>query len=171
MATFNGLPINTVIDAFLNAYGTEYERYIHLAAAALHNDWLKEFIKSNNNIYTERWKETKAEYASHPSVVIKNDKYMINIAVSYDQLTPDWQESNYNMASFVFKLLKENEKHFEDWFCNLIHEFWLSNNSWAKGGPLGVKYSLLPEIEKNKDKLVYKICKNYYNGYIYNTFF
>lgn len=33
-----------------------------------------------------------------------------------------------------------------------IHEQWLSRNSWAKDGPLGVPYNELPEEEKQKDR-------------------
>ena len=33
-----------------------------------------------------------------------------------------------------------------------VHEQWLSRNSWAKDGPLGVSYAELPEEEKQKDR-------------------
>ena len=33
-----------------------------------------------------------------------------------------------------------------------VHEQWLSRNTWAKDGPLGVSYGELPEEEKQKDR-------------------
>ena len=33
-----------------------------------------------------------------------------------------------------------------------VHEQWLSRNTWAKDGPLGVSYDELPEEEKQKDR-------------------
>jgi hypothetical protein len=39
-----------------------------------------------------------------------------------------------------------------DGLASQVHDQWLSRNSWAKDGPLGVPYSELPEEEKQKDR-------------------
>ena len=43
----------------------------------------------------------------------------------------------------------------------VIHSKWLIMNSWAKNGPLDVSYILLPEIEKEKDRDIFRIVSNY----------
>jgi hypothetical protein len=45
---------------------------------------------------------------------------------------------------------------------SIIHLKWLMMSPWAKGGNLDVPYNSLPEIEKEKDRDLYRIVlKNY----------
>lgn len=74
---------------------------------------------------------------------------------SYDQLPPKWQAENKAQAESAISLVA---KDMEGAMSNIeglaaqVHEQWLSRNSWAKDGPLGVPYNELPEEEKQKDR-------------------
>ncbi len=74
---------------------------------------------------------------------------------SYDQLPPKWQAENKAQAESAISLVA---KDMEGAMGNIeglaaqVHEQWLSRNSWAANGPLGVPYNELPEEEKQKDR-------------------
>ncbi len=74
---------------------------------------------------------------------------------SYAELPEKWQAENKAQAQSAIGLVAQN---MEDAMSNIeglaaqVHEQWLSRNSWAKDGPLGVPYNELPEEEKQKDK-------------------
>lgn len=74
---------------------------------------------------------------------------------SYSDLPPKWQAENKAQAESAIGLVA---KDLEGAMGNIeglaaqVHEQWLSRNSWAKDGPLGVPYSELPEDEKQKDR-------------------
>jgi hypothetical protein len=74
---------------------------------------------------------------------------------SYSDLPPKWQAENKAQAESAIGLVARN---MDDAMGNIeglaaqVHEQWLSRNSWAKDGPLGVPYSELPEEEKQKDR-------------------
>lgn len=74
---------------------------------------------------------------------------------SYDQLPAKWQAENKAQAESAISLVA---KDMEGAMGNIeglaaqVHEQWLSRNSWAKDGPLGVPYNELPEEEKQKDR-------------------
>ena len=74
---------------------------------------------------------------------------------SYSDLPPKWQAENKAQAESAIALVA---KDLEGAMGNIeglaaeVHEQWLSRNSWAKDGPLGVPYSELPEEEKQKDR-------------------
>ena len=74
---------------------------------------------------------------------------------SYSDLPPKWQAENKAQAESAIGLVA---KDLEGAMGNIeglaaqVHEQWLSRNSWAKDGPLGVPYSELPEEEKQKDR-------------------
>jgi hypothetical protein len=74
---------------------------------------------------------------------------------SYSDLPPKWQAENKAQAESAIGLVAKN---MDDAMGNIeglaaqVHEQWLSRNSWAKDGPLGVAYSELPEEEKQKDR-------------------
>ena len=74
---------------------------------------------------------------------------------SYADLPPKWQAENKAQAESAIGLVA---KDLEGAMGNIeglsaqVHEQWLSRNSWAKDGPLGVPYSELPEEEKQKDR-------------------
>ena len=76
---------------------------------------------------------------------------------SYAELPEKWQAENKAQAQSAIGLVAQN---MEDAMSNIeglaaqVHEQWLSRNSWAKDGPLGVPYNELPEEEKQKDKNV-----------------
>ena len=74
---------------------------------------------------------------------------------SYSDLPPKWQAENKAQAESAIGLVA---KDLEGAMGNIeglaaqVHEQWLSRNSWAKDGPLGVPYNELPEEEKQKDR-------------------
>ena len=74
---------------------------------------------------------------------------------SYSDLPPKWQAENKAQAESAISLVAKNMENAMgniDGLASEVHEQWLSRNSWAKDGPLGVPYSELPEEEKQKDK-------------------
>lgn len=78
---------------------------------------------------------------------------------SYAELPPKWQAENKAQAESAIKLVAQNMDSAMDKIEELaaqVHEQWLSRNSWAKDGPLGVSYAELPEEEKQKDRDVIK---------------
>ena len=100
-------------------------------------------------------------------VFTENGEYYINIAVDFEHLTPDWQQANLNMALFVIEMLVNTEfACTEEKYYHEIHQYWLSQNEWARGGPLGLPYNELPEVEKAKDRLIYDICSTQFKNKI-----
>lgn len=74
---------------------------------------------------------------------------------SYSDLPPKWQAENKAQAESAIGLVARNMDSAMMDIENLsaqVHEQWLSRNSWAKDGPLGVPYTELPEEEKQKDR-------------------
>ena len=74
---------------------------------------------------------------------------------SYAELPEKWQAENKAQAESAISLVAKNMENAMgniDGLASEVHEQWLSRNSWAKDGPLGVPYSELPEEEKQKDK-------------------
>ena len=74
---------------------------------------------------------------------------------SYSDLPPKWQAENKSQAESAISLVAKNMENAMgniDGLASEVHEQWLSRNSWAKDGPLGVHYSELPEEEKQKDR-------------------
>ena len=74
---------------------------------------------------------------------------------AYADLPPKWQGENKAQAEAAISLVAKN---MDDVMGNIeglaaqVHEQWLSRNSWAANGPLGVPYNELPEEEKQKDR-------------------
>ena len=78
---------------------------------------------------------------------------------SYADLPPKWQAENKAQAESAISLVAQNMENAMmdiEGLSAQIHEQWLSRNSWAKDGPLGVPYNELPEEEKQKDRDVIK---------------
>ena len=74
---------------------------------------------------------------------------------SYSDLPAKWQAENKAQAESAIGLVARNMDSASmdiEGLAAQIHEQWLSRNSWAKDGPLGVPYSELPEEEKQKDR-------------------
>lgn len=78
---------------------------------------------------------------------------------SYSDLPAKWQAENKAQAESAIGLVARNMDSASmdiEGLAAQIHEQWLSRNSWAKDGPLGVPYNELPEEEKKKDRDVIK---------------
>ena len=74
---------------------------------------------------------------------------------SYSDLPSKWQAENKSQAESAIGLVASNMDNAMgniDGLASQVHDQWLSRNSWAKDGPLGVSYSELPEEEKQKDR-------------------
>ena len=74
---------------------------------------------------------------------------------SYSDLPAKWQAENKAQAESAIELVARNMDSASmdiEGLAAQIHEQWLSRNSWAKDGPLGVPYNELPEEEKQKDR-------------------
>jgi len=74
---------------------------------------------------------------------------------SYAELPAKWQAENKAQAESAISLVAKDMPGAMNNLETLaaeVHEQWLSRNSWAKDGPLGVPYSELPEEEKQKDR-------------------
>jgi hypothetical protein len=73
----------------------------------------------------------------------------------YSKLPQKWQAENEAQAvaaiNLVMKAGNDAKKQLESLAAE-VHEQWLSRNTWAKDGPLGVSYGELPEEEKQKDR-------------------
>ena len=73
----------------------------------------------------------------------------------FEQLPPKWQaENNAQAASAIMLVANDLEGAMGniEGLAAKVHEQWLSRNSWAANGALGVPYNELPEEEKQKDK-------------------
>lgn len=90
---------------------------------------------------------------------------------SYSDLPPKWQAENKAQAESAIGLVA---KDLEGAMGNIeglaaqVHEQWLSRNSWAKDGPLGVPYNELPEEEKQKDRDVIEAAYEILSGMMSN---
>jgi len=119
---------------------------VNMLASKLHENWAEgyragEMAKGNEN--PTRMKDD----GMGGQVDILN--------TSYADLPPKWQGENKAQAEAAISLVA---KDMEGAMGNIeglaaqVHEQWLSRNSWAKDGPLGVPYNELPEEEKQKDR-------------------
>ena len=119
---------------------------VNMLASKLHENWAEgyragEMAKGNEN--PTRMKDD----GMGRQVDILN--------TSYADLPPKWQGENKAQAEAAISLVA---KDMEGAMGNIeglaaqVHEQWLSRNSWAKDGPLGVPYNELPEEEKQKDR-------------------
>lgn len=80
----------------------------------------------------------------------------------YDQFPEYWKEANRGGAEFLIGLLDErgantlagldlSDLAVRSEYGGLIHDNWLANNEWAKGGELGVSFDRLSAEEQQKD--------------------
>jgi hypothetical protein len=116
------------------------------SAIKMHNQWRQIYIQQNGNI--PRIKKTK-------------NGIEVDINVDGYQLNPEFLEFNNHMALFVatymhFYTYKDIEE-----VSAVIHSKWLMMSPWAKGGNLDVPYELLPEIEKEKDRDIFRIVNTF----------
>ena len=90
---------------------------------------------------------------------------------SFDQLPPKWQAENNAQAASAIMLVADD---LEGAMGNIeglaakVHQQWLSRNSWAANGPLGVPYNELPEEEKQKDRDVIEAAYEILSGMMSN---
>ncbi len=85
-----------------------------------------------------------------------DDASLVNINVPWSALHPDRKKANQRMGLFAITALRAfaltsltPEQRIE--IAAAIHEFWLKENSYARGGPLDKPFAELPEAEAQKD--------------------
>lgn len=138
------------IDEVIESRLCNYHRSQSIAtksAIDMHNQWRKVYIQQNGDV--PRIKKTK-------------DGLEVDINVDGNQLNPEFLEFNYNIALFVSTCINFYPHKPIEEMSSIIHRKWLKMSPWAKGGPLDVPYESLPEIEKEKDRDIYRIVSNYY---------
>ena len=137
-------------------------QFVDNLASKLHDIWRAPRKKADGT-YEPRLKETKDQ-----KWIKANGKNQVDIAnTDYKDLPEDWKKENRDSAqvatNLVYKAVsnkkKMDEKFIEEASAS-IHVEWLRrpNNAYAKGGPLDVPYSKLPEVEKEKDRVILKLA-------------
>ncbi len=133
------------------------DKLINELAYQLHDKW-REARKKADGSYEPRIKETKDQ-----DWIKKNGgKTQVDIAnTTYTLLPSDWQAENKSAAIVAMDILvdaidkkKKLDKKFIESSASKIHIEWLKRNTYAKGTPLDVDYSKLPEVEKEKDRVI-----------------
>jgi hypothetical protein len=130
---------------------TAFPQYIRdcadAAASDLHENWRKEYIAKNGDV--PRYKDTP--------------EGQVDINVPYEQVHPMYQEANFKMAHFTMNMIRafHNEKDRRVLY-RLIHDFWLQENAYARGGPLDKPWDELPQVEQDKDVVVFDVCMKHY---------
>ena len=121
-------------------------RAVDMLASKLHEKW------------AEGYRAGEAAKGNENPTRMKDDGMGGQVDIlntSYSELPPKWQAENKAQAESAIKLVAQNMDSAMDKIEELaaqVHEQWLSRNSWAKDGPLGVSYAELPEEEKQKDR-------------------
>lgn len=136
-------------------------KFADTLASKLHDSW-RNGRKKADGTYEPRIKDTKdAKW-----IKAHNNKTQVDIAnTEYKDLPADWQKENKDSATvatnLVYKAVSDkvdfNQKFIEE-ASNTIHIEWLKRNTWAKGGELDVPYAKLPEVEKEKDRVIIKLA-------------
>jgi hypothetical protein len=133
------------IDASVASRMFDYKKTHAIAtksAIEMHNQWRSVYIQQNGNL--PRIKKTK-------------DGLEVDINVDGSLLNPEFLEFNYNMAIFVATCIMFYPCKTIEEISSIIHRKWLMMSPWAKGSTLDVPYSSLPEIEKEKDRDIFRI--------------
>lgn len=150
----NNVPPRTTL------FFADKEFQVSLLAGALHLAWQREYKKLNGE--TPRIKTTNDK-----KWIKEQGTDQVDIAnTNYEKLPADWQAENKAAAEFIVKefVEKEVDIHLSDTksaneIGEKIHQEWLRRNSWAKEGPLGVKFIHLTKEEQDKDLQQYYIAK------------
>ena len=137
------------------------DQFVNELASKLHDNW-RAGRKKTDGTYEPRPKETKdAKW-----IKAHNNITQVDIAnTNYSDLPEDWKKENRDSAlvasNIVYKAgsnkTKMDSKFIEESSAS-IHSEWLKRNTYAKGGPLDVAYSKLPEVEKEKDRIIIKLA-------------
>ena len=85
--------------------------------------------------------------------------HIVDINNDYGVLPPSWQNDNRQMGDEALTLCQANPDWRDDELSAEVHNLWLERNSWAKDGPLGVDFDMLPTIEQAKDLSVVVVAK------------
>jgi hypothetical protein len=139
------------IDEAVHSKLYDYERIQLIAtksAIEMHNQWRKVYIQQYGNI---------------PRIKKLKDGMDFDINVEGDLLNPEFLEFNYNMALFVATYMIFYKYPCIETTAAVIHNKWLQMSPWARGGNLDILYSLLPDIEKEKDRDIYRIVNSFNN--------
>lgn len=118
------------------------------AASEMHDKWRANYIVEKGNI---------------PRVKTTSDG-SCDINQPFKDIHPDYQKANITMAEFVIKMIiKLFPLSDKTTYYHLIHEFWLTQNSYALIDPLlNQSWVNLSESEQAKDILVFDICSAHY---------
>jgi hypothetical protein len=115
-------------------------------ATRLHNQWAESFRASAMVKGDKNPTRMKDDGMGGQVDILNTD---------YSKLPQKWQAENEAQAvaaiNLVMKAGNDAKKQLESLAAE-VHEQWLSRNTWAKDGPLGVSYGELPEEEKQKDR-------------------
>ncbi len=131
---------------------TAFPQYIRecavAAASDLHENWRKEYIAKNGDV--PRYKDTPDG--------------QVDINLPYELVHPMYQEANFKMAHFTMNMIRAFARHEKDRrvLYRLIHDFWLQENAYAHGGPLDKPWDELPQVEQDKDVVVFDVCMKHY---------
>ena len=85
--------------------------------------------------------------------------HIVDINNDYGVLPPSWQNDNRQMAEEALTLCRAKPDLRDDELSAEVHNLWLARPSWAKDGPLGVDFDMLPTIEQAKDLSVVVVAK------------
>jgi hypothetical protein len=74
---------------------------------------------------------------------------------------PEFLEFNYNLALFVATCIHFYPCKTIEEIASIIHRKWLIMSPLAHGGPLNIPYVSLPEIEKEKNRNIFRIVSKF----------
>ncbi len=116
------------------------------SAIEMHNQWRNVYIQQNGNV---------------PCIKKNKEGKEVDINVDGDVLCSEFLEFNYNISIFVATCIKFYPyKHIEE-ISSIIHRKWLMMNPSANESAFNIPYTLLPEIEKNKKRNIFRIVSDF----------
>lgn len=116
-------------------------------ASMAHDEWRKSYIDREGNKPRE-----KVVPAGYP-----DSGQTVDINVPFNDVHPHFQKDNIEAATAAKSAVEMFPNDIEQG-SNYIHIQWVKRNPWADE-KLKVPYEQLPEIEKEKDRVHYRLMK------------
>ncbi len=119
----------------------------------------------------EEWRKLyQVQYGNVPRMKkLSFSDEQVDINQPFKDLHPEKQEQNLLMAQFIAKIIKffkteeSNLSYTPIIYYELIHDYWLELNSYARGTELDVPFTELPVIEQQKDINVFDVVFKHYS--------
>ena len=148
------------------ANNSSLQTAIAQAADVLHEQWRESYRAANGD--KPRWKPLKdasiawvEQRSDIPASALKEEegkKFIDIAALPNSKLPPQYSGENTAAAKGAVEAIAENPRAGMEAFAAVVHTQWVGRNeSWAPA-ELKVPYAELPEVEKEKDRVIIRVA-------------